>query len=100
MYYGRMVIGKHRLNIGMQPILSHGKLYYDSFKNPIHPFEWLQLISIMHLFFKFNRLYNESPVRETIVTNDRWGKGVLCKHGDFLTCSDRYNPGISTINVD
>lgn len=42
----------------------------------------------------FQRLYNESPVRQTIVTNDRWGKGILCKHGDFYTCTDRYNPGI------
>lgn len=40
-------------------------------------------------------LYNESPVKDTIVTNDRWGKDTLCKHGDFYTCSDRYNPGDS-----
>ena len=39
-------------------------------------------------------LYSDSPVRETVVTNDRWGVGVLCKHGDFYTCSDRYNPGV------
>jgi len=39
-------------------------------------------------------LYNDSPVNETVVTNDRWGIGVLCKHGDFITCSDRYNPGV------
>lgn len=38
-------------------------------------------------------LYNESPVKDTVVTNDRWGKDTLCKHGDFYTCSDRYNPG-------
>ncbi|XP_039448431.1 putative alpha-L-fucosidase [Culex pipiens pallens] len=39
-------------------------------------------------------LYNESPVRDTVVTNDRWGIGTLCLHGDFYTCSDRYNPGV------
>ena len=39
-------------------------------------------------------LYSDSPVRDTVVTNDRWGVGVLCKHGDFFTCSDRYNPGV------
>jgi len=39
-------------------------------------------------------LYSESPVKERIVTNDRWGRGTLCKHGDFFTCSDRYNPGV------
>ncbi|KAK7499558.1 hypothetical protein BaRGS_00009210 [Batillaria attramentaria] len=38
-------------------------------------------------------LYNDSPVKDTVVTNDRWGKGTLCHHGGFLTCSDRYNPG-------
>lgn len=40
------------------------------------------------------RLYNDSPVGNTVVTNDRWGRGTLCEHGDFLTCSDRYNPGV------
>ncbi|XP_052780779.1 alpha-L-fucosidase-like isoform X3 [Mya arenaria] len=39
-------------------------------------------------------LYNDSPVKDTIVTNDRWGQGVTCHHGGFLTCSDRYNPGV------
>ncbi|XP_071081997.1 alpha-L-fucosidase-like [Haliotis cracherodii] len=39
-------------------------------------------------------LYNESPVKDTVVTNDRWGKGIACHHGGFLTCSDRYNPGV------
>jgi len=34
------------------------------------------------------------PVKDTIVTNDRWGSnGVMCHHGDFYTCDDRYNPG-------
>jgi len=34
-----------------------------------------------------------SPVKDTVVTNDRWGNNVRCRHGDFLTCDDRYNPG-------
>ncbi|XP_063920777.1 plasma alpha-L-fucosidase-like [Zophobas morio] len=38
-------------------------------------------------------LYNESPVKETVITNDRWGYNVGCKHGGFFTCADRYNPG-------
>ncbi|RZF45675.1 hypothetical protein LSTR_LSTR010398 [Laodelphax striatellus] len=38
-------------------------------------------------------LYNSSPVKDTIVVNDRWGSNTICKHGGFLTCSDRYNPG-------
>ncbi|XP_071181285.1 plasma alpha-L-fucosidase-like [Mytilus edulis] len=38
-------------------------------------------------------LYNYSPVRDEVVTNDRWGIDTVCKHGGFLTCSDRFNPG-------
>ncbi|KAM6467227.1 plasma alpha-L-fucosidase isoform 1-T1 [Liasis olivaceus] len=37
-------------------------------------------------------LYNESPVRNTVVTNDRWGTGTICKHGGYFTCADRYSP--------
>ena len=39
-------------------------------------------------------LFNDSPVNETVVVNDRWGQGVTCHHGSFYTCTDRYNPGI------
>nr|CAB3247395.1 alpha-L-fucosidase-like [Phallusia mammillata] len=38
-------------------------------------------------------LYNESPVKDTVVTNDRWGNGCACHHGGYYTCQDRYNPG-------
>lgn len=38
-------------------------------------------------------LYNDSPVKETVVANDRWGRNIPCHHGDFYTCQDRYNPG-------
>ncbi|XP_050411916.2 alpha-L-fucosidase [Patella vulgata] len=38
-------------------------------------------------------LYNDSPVKDTVVTNDRWGKDAHCQHGGYLTCHDRYNPG-------
>lgn len=37
-------------------------------------------------------LYNESPVKNTVLVNDRWGKGVPCHHGDFYNCADRFNP--------
>ncbi|KAK6176156.1 hypothetical protein SNE40_014492 [Patella caerulea] len=40
-------------------------------------------------------LYNDSPVKDTVVTNDRWGNDSTCKHGGFLTCEDRYQPGIT-----
>jgi len=39
-------------------------------------------------------LYSDSPVKDTVVVNDRWGKGdARCQHGDFWTCKDRYDPG-------
>ena len=30
-------------------------------------------------------LYNESPVKQTVVVNDRWGKETRSKHGGFYT---------------
>lgn len=33
-----------------------------------------------------------SPVKDTVVVNDRWGSDVLCHHGDVYTCQDNYNP--------
>ncbi|KAM9777739.1 plasma alpha-L-fucosidase [Neosynchiropus ocellatus] len=38
-------------------------------------------------------LYNDSPVRDSVVTNDRWGHGSICTHGGYYTCADRYQPG-------
>jgi len=32
-----------------------------------------------------------SPVKDTIVVNDRWGN-TRCQHGDYYDCSDRYHP--------
>jgi len=38
-------------------------------------------------------LYTQSPVRDDVVVNDRWGIGTACKHGDVKTCGiDRFNP--------
>lgn len=38
-------------------------------------------------------LYNDSPVKDTVLVNDRWGVGTSCKHGDFYNCADRFKPG-------
>ena len=36
-----------------------------------------------------------SPVKDTVLTNDRWcDNGCKCHHGGTFTCTDRYNPGI------
>ena len=40
-------------------------------------------------------LANDSPVKDTVVWNDRWGGGAdscLCHHGAYYTCADRFLP--------
>ena len=37
-------------------------------------------------------LYNQSPVRDQIVVNDRWGSGTRFKHGGFFT--PEYQPDV------
>ncbi|XP_064607689.1 alpha-L-fucosidase-like [Liolophura sinensis] len=39
-------------------------------------------------------LYNDSPVKDTVVVNDRWGNGTSCRHGGYFDCTDRYSPGV------
>ncbi|CAG5122112.1 unnamed protein product, partial [Candidula unifasciata] len=39
-------------------------------------------------------LYTDSPVKDTVVANDRWGTNISCHHGGVYTCGDRYNPGV------
>lgn len=41
----------------------------------------------MHFSAKFF-----SPVKDRVVTNDRWG-GTQCQHGGYFTCTDKYLPG-------
>ena len=40
------------------------------------------------------------PVKDTVVTNDRWGDDAMCKHGGFLTCDDRYTPSAYAHSID
>lgn len=42
-------------------------------------------------------MYLYSPVKDTVVVNDRWGSGDSCKNGGYFTCHDRYNPGNNTL---
>ncbi|XP_054165346.1 alpha-L-fucosidase-like, partial [Oppia nitens] len=39
-------------------------------------------------------LYNDSPVKDKVVINDRWGAGTGGKHGSYFNYHDRYNPGV------
>ncbi len=37
--------------------------------------------------------YSNSPVKDDILVNDRWGTDATCKHGDVKTCGrDRFDP--------
>jgi len=38
-------------------------------------------------------LYTSSPIKDTVVVNDRWGKDMPGKHGGFLTFTDHFDPG-------
>lgn len=31
--------------------------------------------------------------QDTVVVNDRWGRGCSCRHGGFYNCADKYRPG-------
>ncbi|XP_054157804.1 tissue alpha-L-fucosidase-like [Oppia nitens] len=37
-------------------------------------------------------LYNESPIKDTVVVNDRWGVETDGKHGGYYNYADNYNP--------
>ncbi|XP_043940761.1 tissue alpha-L-fucosidase-like [Protopterus annectens] len=37
-------------------------------------------------------LYNDSPVKDTVVVNDRWGANCSCHHGGYYNCKDKYKP--------
>ena len=51
------------------------------------------LVPLSLMFFLSSDI---SPVKDTIVTNDRWcSNGCRCHHGGVYTCKDRYNPGES-----
>ncbi|XP_008846826.1 tissue alpha-L-fucosidase [Nannospalax galili] len=37
-------------------------------------------------------LYNDSPVKDEVVVNDRWGQNCSCHHGGYYNCQDKYTP--------
>ncbi len=41
-------------------------------------------------------LYNESPVKDSVVVNDRWAQNTGQRHGDYYTCE--YSKNNSTFN--
>ncbi|XP_077006959.1 tissue alpha-L-fucosidase [Tamandua tetradactyla] len=38
-------------------------------------------------------LYNDSPVKDNVVVNDRWGQNCSCHHGGYYNCQDKFKPG-------
>ncbi|XP_010167382.2 tissue alpha-L-fucosidase, partial [Antrostomus carolinensis] len=38
-------------------------------------------------------LYNDSPIKDTVVVNDRWCNNCSCHHGGYYNCADKYKPG-------
>ena len=52
------------------------------------------VVSLVLLFAESDmNIFFSSPVKDTVVVNDRWGAGDRCHHGGVFTCNDRYNPG-------
>uniref|UniRef100_G1SR53 Alpha-L-fucosidase n=1 Tax=Oryctolagus cuniculus TaxID=9986 RepID=G1SR53_RABIT len=39
-------------------------------------------------------LYNDSPVKDEVVVNDRWGQNCSCRHGGYYNCQDKYKPQV------
>lgn len=37
-------------------------------------------------------LYNDSPVKDVVVVNDRWGQNCSCHHGGYYNCEDKFRP--------
>ncbi|KAK2493711.1 hypothetical protein MC885_003266, partial [Smutsia gigantea] len=37
-------------------------------------------------------LYNDSPVKNGVVVNDRWCKSCICRHGGYYNCEDKFKP--------
>uniref|UniRef100_A0A0B6ZTW4 alpha-L-fucosidase n=1 Tax=Arion vulgaris TaxID=1028688 RepID=A0A0B6ZTW4_9EUPU len=55
--------------------------------------EWMALDTYWNSTEFIAWLYNDSPVKDTVVVNDRWGNNTRCVHGGFWDCSDHYTPG-------
>ena len=45
-------------------------------------------------YFLTSFLIDHSPVKDTVITDDRWGHGDLCVNGGYYICHDHYNPGV------
>ena len=51
---------------------------------------------IMFCCIKVFSLVSYSPVRETVIVNDRWGNDSRYHHGGVMTDPDHFNPSKSS----
>ncbi|KAK5577881.1 hypothetical protein RB653_002829 [Dictyostelium firmibasis] len=55
--------------------------------------EWEQYSNYWNSTEFISWLYNESPVKDTVLVNDRWGKETRGVDGGFFTGGDHWQPG-------
>lgn len=58
--------------------------------------EWDHPAEVWHSAEFLQWLYDQSPVRDSVVVNDRWGKGLRSKCGDFYSTEYSEVHGISS----
>ena len=67
------------------------------FPTPRFRYSWVILcISSRSLGFLVF-IFPHSPVKDTVIVNDRWGSNTRCLHGGYYNCDDKYNPGIQLV---
>ena len=81
MYGGQMETGKRPRIIGSQLNFQVYRIFLKI------------LFRYSKIFIYIAWLFNESPTKDYVVTNDRWGQGTGRKHGSFFSGPDRWQPG-------
>ncbi|KAK5883933.1 hypothetical protein CesoFtcFv8_020205 [Champsocephalus esox] len=87
--WNSMDVGPHRDLVGDLAVAVRNRSLHLGLYHSLY--ECTRYLLELHPFLAW--LYNDSPVKDVVVTNDRWGKGCSCKHGGYYNCADRYTPG-------
>ncbi|XP_065896195.1 alpha-L-fucosidase-like [Dysidea avara] len=92
--HGLMVLDRPMTRIGKVKSFWPGCTIVGKIMNPKPGYISCLLTNVTPLSLQVYMLFfNCSPVKDTVVVNDRWGSGDSCKNGGYFTCHDRYNPG-------